>query len=354
MIGNNILRVGYVPISSNFNSPGDKRRFVYYANRRNIKFEIAHPSKSYDLVVITQNSDISIWKDYDKGRAKIVYDFIDSYLAISRNNIKGRLRGLAKYISGQSRHLILDHWKAIGDMCSRADAVVCSTEEQRSDILEFCPNVHIVLDAHMSVASNIKSDYSAHSPFKLVWEGLPQNIASLNSIVPAINELGEKKSIELHIVTDAVYNRYLGKYWKTNTVDVAKKIYKHIVFREWDERNCAEIICSCDLGVIPLNPSDPFSAGKPENKLLLLWRMGMPVVTAASPAYIRAMNAAGMNYTARDDGDWIAVLSELIDNHDARRSAGNLGRNYVESKFSEKNLMAQWDKVFETCGLSFS
>ena len=42
-------RIGYVPMSNSFNSPGDKRRFVYYASKRNLTFEIADPLKKYDL-----------------------------------------------------------------------------------------------------------------------------------------------------------------------------------------------------------------------------------------------------------------------------------------------------------------
>lgn len=344
-------RVGYVPISNSLNSPGDKRRFAYYANKRNLNFEIADPSKKYDVVVITQNADLSIWSQYERGGAKVVYDLIDSYLAIPKDNAKGWLRGLAKYFSGQSRHLKLDHWKAIGEMCSRADAVVCSTQEQRADILKFCPNVHIILDAHMGVARMVKTDYSCSHPFRLVWEGLPQNLGSLKLLGPVLDRLRVRYPVEVHIVTDPSYNRYLGKYGKTNTLHAARQILPDVHFHEWKEADCADVICSCDLAVIPLNLNDPFAAGKPENKLLLLWRMAMPVVTSASPAYVRAMHAAGMNYTARDESEWLATLTNLIGDSVAREQAGLMGKTYVDSEFSEASILARWDTVFESLGL---
>ena len=122
------LRIGYVPLSRNLDKPGDRRRFVYYARSRNLPFEIAKPAEKYDVVVVSQSADLSIWSEYDKGGAKIVYDFIDSYLAVPRNSVKGRLRGFAKYISGQSRRPRLNHWKALESMCARADAVICTTQ----------------------------------------------------------------------------------------------------------------------------------------------------------------------------------------------------------------------------------
>jgi len=344
------LRVGYVPISSSLNSPGDKRRFAFYASKRNLDFEIADPSKSYDLVIVSQNADLSLWSQYDTGGAKIVYDLIDSYLAIPKFNIKGSLRGLAKHLSGQSRFLKLDHRNSIIEMCSRADAVVCSTQEQKADILKFCSNVHIILDAHMGVARKVKLNYSASRPFRLVWEGLPQNHVSLRALRPVLDRLSLQHSVEVNIVTDPFYNRYLGKYGKADTLREARQTFPGIRFHEWNESSCADIICACDLAVIPLDLRDPFAAGKPENKLLLFWRMAMPVVTSATPAYIRTMHSAGMNYTARDEVDWHTILSNLIVDASARAQAGLKGKLYVDSELSEASLLARWDMLFESLG----
>ena len=95
------LRIGYVPVSANLQGPGDRRRFVYYARSRNLQFEIADPDKSYDVVVVTQMADLSVWSRYYRG--KIIYDAIDSYLVIPKTNVKGILRGPAKYLAGGSR-----------------------------------------------------------------------------------------------------------------------------------------------------------------------------------------------------------------------------------------------------------
>jgi len=38
--------------------------------------------------------------------------------------------------------------------------------------------------------------------------------------------------------------------------------------------------------VIPAVLGEPMFAGKPENKLLLFWRMGMPVITSSTAAYV--------------------------------------------------------------------
>jgi len=346
------VRIGYVPISKTLDGPGDRRRFVYYAQKRGIEFEIADPKKEYDIVILSQRADISVWSRY--SNAKLVYDLIDSYFAIPRTDFKGQMRGLFKYLSRQSRYLQLDHWKAIGTMCARADAVVCSTEEQRKDILKYCPNVHLILDAHMGVTRKVKTSYIASQPFRLVWEGLPSSLGSLKNLRPVLNSLRARHPIEVHVVTDPEYYRYMGKYGKTNTMNEVRRILPNAHFHEWRESNLADIACSCDLAVIPLSLDDPFAAGKPENKLLLFWRLGMPVVTAASPAYVRSMQAAGLNLTSKTDSEWLEKLDWLLSDEDARRLVGTMGRDYTEREFSESALLNRWDKLFESLGFSFA
>lgn len=346
------VRVGYVPYSNALDKPGDKRRFVYYAAKRGIHFEIASPDRDYDLVILSARADISEWSRYPK--AKLVYDLIDSYLAIPRTDFKGRLRGLFKFLVRQSRYLQFDHWKAIGVMCDRADAVVCSTDEQRRDIQAFCKNVHVILDAHMGVSRAVKTDYSAHRPFRLVWEGLPQTLGSLALIQPVLEKLRDRFPIEMHIVTDPEYFRYMGQFGRTSTLETAKKILPDVIFHEWKESGCADIICSCDLAVIPLSLTDPFAAGKPENKLLLFWRMAMPVVTSASPAYVRAMNEAGVGLAVDSEEDWVATLERLMVDENSRREAGNRGKAYTERAFSEASLLARWDTMFASLGFGMN
>src|SRR6267378_392866 len=131
-------RIGYVPYSEDFHPPGDRRRFWRYATRRSIRFEVARPAERYDIVVLSERADLSVWHRYRIGEAKIIYDLIDSYLAVPRTNLKGLFRGVAKFVSRQSRHLQVSYWRAIARMCERADAVVCTTPEQRQEILRYC------------------------------------------------------------------------------------------------------------------------------------------------------------------------------------------------------------------------
>jgi len=342
------LSIGYLSYSQNYEHPGDKRRFVYYAKNKNLSFEIADPSKKYDVLILTQNADLSIWSNYDIGGAKIVYDLIDSYLLIPQNEFKGNLRGLAKFVAGKSKYLKLNHWKAIEAMCMRADAVICSTQEQSFRIKPFCNNVHQILDVHNTVSTKVKTEYQSGNIFNIVWEGLPGNLYAFNIFREVFLELEKKHEIALHFVTDLSYFRYLEKFVKTNTINIVKDLAKNVHLYQWNELTCAEIICKCDLAIIPVDLNNQLVKGKPENKLLLFWRMGMPTITSSTPAYKRAMKKAELNMDCSNIQEWITTIDKYIFDEKERRNAGIRGLEATNLYYDLNETINQWDKVFDS------
>jgi glycosyltransferase involved in cell wall biosynthesis len=329
--------------------PGDRRRFVAYARARNLPFELARPKERYDIVVLSELADISVWCDYPYG--KVVYDLIDSYLAIPRTDWKQMLRGPVWFVTGRHKRFRFDYKETIEAMCRRADAVICTTQEQKHDIEAFCPNVHIVLDIHDTVVRAVKHDYSAVRPFNLVWEGLPSNIPQLESVSEVLRTVARNRPVILNIVSDPDRPRLLGRFGRIRSIEAARKIFENIRFHHWDETTCSNIIAGCDTAIIPINLDDPFTAGKPENKLLLLWRMGLPVVASAIQSYSRAFAAVGMPHLAcKTSDDWIAALERLITDENERRRAGQEGRAFAEQNWNRTRLLSLWDNVFMSLG----
>jgi glycosyltransferase involved in cell wall biosynthesis len=346
-------RIGYVPYSPTLEKPGDRRRFVAYARARNLPFELADPHERYDLVVLSEMADITVWCDYPHG--KIAYDLIDSYLSIPHSDIKQWFRGAAWYLAGRYSRLRANYWNAIRNMCRRADATVCTTSEQEALIRRDCQNVHIVLDAHDFVVHQFKEDYRLRDPINIVWEGLPSNIPQLRQIRDVLRNLGKRYPLVLNVVTDFDQPRLLGRLGRVRSADLIREVLDRARLHVWDEVSCSRIIASCDIAVIPIDLSDPFVSGKPENKLLLLWRMGMPVVVSATPAYRRAMQAVGLpDLACNGNAEWTTALESMICDEALRRDAGVRGRSVAESRYGRDVTLAKWDGVFSTLGFDFS
>ena len=190
-----------------------------------------------------------------------------------------------------------------------------------------------------------------HQPLRqppVEYIGWRQGDAAKLLIREALRDIDKKHAIALNVVTDPVSFRHLGRFGRRNTIDVVRGLCTRVTLHEWNEQSCAGIICGCDAAVIPLDLADPFAAGKPENKLLLLWRMGLPVIAAASPAYARAMTAAGLDLVCANEGDWRRQLERVVTDAALRADAGQRGRAHAETHFSEEQLLLRWDRLFET------
>ena len=203
------MRIGYAPYDATLSQPADRRRFPCYAERRGISFELADPSRDYDLVVVTPRADLEAWSRYRPGRSKLVFDLVDSYLAIPRTNLKAILRGPAKFAAREARHPFFSYRRALESMLARADAVTCATLEQRAEIRKLCSNTHPILDFQSRLIRRVKDDYRADVPFHLVWEGLGENVRWFGEIQRALAEVDALRPLVLHLIT-AIEYRELG------------------------------------------------------------------------------------------------------------------------------------------------
>ena len=343
------LRIGYSTLRDDPSGPGDRRRFLSYAARRELAWETARPGVRYDVVVSSMGGDLSVWSRLPRT-TKLVLDMVDSYLAEPGWNARAAFRGLFKYTLRHTRRLHLDYRGLIEATCRRADAVICTTEEQRKSILEFCPNVHVILDFQSEAARRVKTEYSRGEEFHLVWEGLGQNVRTFRDFAAAFRSLAARHRLALHLVTDLEYPRGSTSYWMRPTRDLVHDLFgrDRVFLHEWNADMLSVVCTACDLAVIPIPLDAPFLRGKPENKLVLFWRMGLPVLTSATPAYDRAMQGAGLAMTCRTQAEWVASLERVLGDEAARRHAGQRGLAYAQEAYSEASLQLKWDEVFES------
>lgn len=335
------MRIGYVPMVNDFSGPGDRRRFCYFARHYGIPFEIADPAKSYDVVVLSERADLSVWKRYPRQKGRIVYDSVDSYLDPAVRNWKSALRGAAKFAVRQTRYLELDFRKSVADICARSQAVVCSTEEQKRDILPYCANVHVILDIVTASIRQVKGDYSSRGTFNFVWEGLPENLAGFRDVSGALGEFAKERPAALHVITALQYHKYLGSVGRVRTESILSSFPIKVYLYEWNEETMSAIAAACDLALIPLRTGDAFAMGKPENKLLGFWRMGVPALTTHTPAYARANAAAGLDMTCASPEEWREKLA-LYSEQAKRAEAGAAGIKAATVVYGEPIMLARW------------
>ena len=347
--GKELNKIGLVPLTNDLNSPGDRRRFAYFLQNKKIPFKVLDNIASHKIVFLTQQADITQW--IKEKYSYIIYDLTDSYLSISKTNVKGWFRSVAKYFFRQHKKLYFNYWSLLGKMCKRANLVICSTIEQKKLIQKYNKNVEVILDLKdTTVRSLHKKKYKQTSnTFQIVWEGLPQNAYLLKTVSSVLIKLSKKYKINVNIITDLKYKGYLNQFYEIQTYKQVDKIFKKnkiFTLHKWNLKNYYKIILKNDLAIIPTDLKDNFIAGKPENKLLLFWRLGLPVITSASNAYYRTMKNAKLTNYCFDDDDWYSQIEKLILNEQKRKLIALRGKKYAEEKYSNERILKKWDNVY--------
>jgi len=344
-------RIGYAGYSPDFSAPGDRRRFVAYASARGLAYESADLRRDYDLVLVTHNGDIPGWtarKSREGKNLNFVFELADSYF--TRTSLVGRyLKGMARYGLGTDSRLSSDFLRTLIRASETADAVICSTQEQAETIRRYNPNVFTSFDWFGGDLGTPKSDYRRGGKLRLVWEGQSTTLKNLRSIRDIINEAHD--NVELHVVTDPTVFRHLNRFGRRAVADLLKGFRCEVHFRPWDRATFSKHIIEADIAIIPIDLDDAFARGKPENKLVLLWKLGMPVVTSDTPAYRRAMNSAGLDLLCRNGDDWRTKLQEMIAASDHQRERiGRQGWELADCAYSKEQFLRRFDGVFTSLG----
>jgi hypothetical protein len=343
-------RIGWSSYSADFSAPGDRRRFAVYARERGLEYEQARIDRPYDLVLITHHSDLPTWIDRKRregDRLKLVFELIDSYLS-EPSTLRRILKGPLRFATGVDSSISFDFTKTLTEACSVADAVICATPEQQQAVLPFNRSAFISFDWFDDEIGEPKAEYQAGPKLNLVWEGQSSTVRHLHLIRDVLS--GFAGRVQLHVVSDPLVPRALGRFRFPIHRALEGLSYE---FRPWRRDTFAQDVKAADVAVIPIDPHDAFALGKPENKLIMFWKMGMPVLVSSTPAYDRAMSGAGLDLTCRNESDWRTKLQGLLDaSAGERREIGRSGRRYAEQDYSIGQFMKPFDDAFASVGFA--
>lgn len=106
-----------------------------------------------------------------------------------------------------------------------------------------------------------------------------------------------------------------------------------VVFRHWTPENEIEEIGAFDIGIKPL-PDDEWAWGKCPMKELQYMALGVPAVCSAVGGTREAVRNGENGFQVRSLDEWIARLTQLVDDPALRARLGAEGRRTVEERYS--------------------
>lgn len=345
------LKIGYWPLSQTLHSAGDRRRLVFWANVRGHVI-VTDLSTSVDVIVASESSDFNS-PSFTQKRIPVIFDLIDAYLS-PLNPYDDLARGLAKRLAGQIRGGVKPFSHHVKDFCINSSAVICSSIEQEEVIKRYNTNTHVILDSHdeIPLIEPAQRKTPVLNEARILWEGQPATIRGVQQISTVLSGLSKIHDMHFDFVTDEKYFQFLNKYMRKDTLGLLKKDLSQIAelvnIVPWSTSNLVEYAQKSRIAMIPTDLSVPMQRLKPENRLLIMWRLGLPCLTSPSPAYLRVSRQAGVEATCDSPQNWHENFHRLLSDPDFAHKEIVRGQNYLSENHNKVALLNKWDLAFES------
>jgi glycosyltransferase involved in cell wall biosynthesis len=213
-----------------------------------------------------------------------------------------------------------------------ASAVIAGNAYLADYARGFNKNVHII-------PTTIDTDYhkANHSSNKketvtIGWTGTSTTIKHFNLLTSVLKTLKEKygETLEIRVISDRA---------------PLEKDFK-IHFSQWRKESEIEDLQKIDIGIMPL-PEDKWAKGKCGFKGLQYMALEIPAVLSPVGVNSEIIDDGINGFLADTENQWIAKLSQLIENPQLRAKLGKAGRETVEKKYSVNAMKDKYVEIFQ-------
>lgn len=344
------LRIGYIPNSKKLDAPGDRRRIVFWAKARGHEI-VTDLDDRFDVLVLSERSDLGFFVNRKIG-VPIIFDLVDGYLA-RESLARDWFRGTSKVVTRQLSGVPKPFTQFVQDLSTTASAVICSSPEQRELIAKYSKNVHVILDSHDEIPwlkfKSKKDDLKTKR--HLLWEGLPVTLGGIKTISPTLIHENREYGTGIKFVTDPAYYRFLGQYFPASTAKLLSSLLRPMSqdteLISWNVENLISSAKASHAAIIPVMVSNKLQYFKPENRLLIMWKLALPTITSATPAYTRVSKISGSDIVSKNNSEWGEKFI-LLRNQDFAEDLVRRGQDYLKANHTEEILLLKWDNAIQS------
>lgn len=341
------MRIGYEGYSSQNDGIADRRRIIFWANSRGHQIVSARDEKA-DLIVISSSADLHFWSQFE-SRKPLFLDAVDGLLGETSRS-KDLLRGYTRWFtSSYHRSTPGSFSKLLLSVAKKCQGVICSSPEQLKVWGEYGVKATAILDIHEEIPFVSSGRESLQNEIRvLFWEGLPATLGSL-SLLSELFYQNNTSDFEVNVLTLLHAYKYMNRYVQVN---VSKLVNSQLEFSnvksnilKWDRGNLLLSARSSHLGVIPVDATSDYNALKAENRLLIMWRLGLPVLASPLASYVRVMSAAGIPGICSSRSDWAELAVKLFKSSEMRLDFVEKGRAYLATFHALDDILEKWDEA---------
>ena len=269
-----------------FHAPQFRRRIQLLLSLSSVQI-VDNPCQA-DIIVINENSDLTTVIRLSQLFGKpFMFDLINGYICLDETRLIDKMRGFAHFVTRRHSRPSFSYKRLIKKVCKSA-AVVTTTSQVQSDVIHLSnSSVYQILDCFDEIPACDELSFSSRSTLHILWEGLPASLQSLSVINDLVEGYQLPFNLHFHIVTDLVKPMFSTNYFPTPTERYLTKLFHPSIsfsIYPWSIASLLQAASYCTLGFIPIDTSQIFQA-KPANKMLLMWRLGLPTISGFNPSY---------------------------------------------------------------------
>jgi len=341
--------IGYLPYTYKLSSPGDRRRFVWFCKEKKINYEIANLKKRYQIIYAVYGNNLSQLLEYKKvfPKTKIIFEIVDAYLE-EKNFLIIYSRGLIRFLLGKEKILYLNYNNLLRKIISISEVVVCSTNYQKSYLKNLNKNTVISLDYIEDDFSKIIAKVKPQTnKIHIFWEGKIYSLKHLKILNNFSRKLREK--IHIHILTD-LSAEIIPNLYHLKAKNISRSFRFSFTIYQWDKKLVKKISNLCQMGIIPILENDKVAQSKPENKLILMWTLGLPVFTSPTKAYSFAMGKLNKKYICKDIKSWEKNLINFLkkSSYEKEKDFAEI-QNILLKNYSKDKYLKVWERILNLC-----
>ena len=343
----NKCNILYLGSSKDGSAPADRRRFLGFSSRSNnlnIHYDEEKGIK-YDVLVCSLGGDLVKALRLANTIPKLVLDYTNHYL-VEKSWVKNRFRNLISGLFGNKELSFKAYKNIILEVMCRADLVVCPSITQQKYL------------KYIGIASTRLTDFFGQEidlrevnydgDGSLFWEGQACNLVTLKVVSPVLKN---RPDLLLRIVSDESFGMLGGKLFKKSSSRYCSKILPNYEFSCWNAENLNANAKKSSLGIIPLDLTDQFVAAKPENKLVLMWQLGLYTLCSPSESYNMLSKETGIDFLCSDEEQWSSSIECMLSDIKQRKEYSAYLHNFACSQYSDDAIRKKWQNAFEQASI---
>ena len=267
----------------------------------------------FDIVFVQREAFMTGSTFFEKrlarSKAKLVYDFDDSIWLMDTS-------------AANKKWEWMKSTKKTAEIISVSSLVFAGNQYLFEYAKKFNNNVKIIPTTIDTTVFKRKQEYKNVDKICIGWSGSITTIKHFEEASVILKKIKQKYG-------DTVYFKVMGD----NTYKNKELNIKGIT---WSSDTEAEVISSCDIGILPL-PDDQWVKGKCGLKGLSYMALEVPTIMSAIGVNTEIIKDGENGFLANTEEEWINKISMLVESFELRKKLGFNGRKTVIESYSTES-----------------